>query len=184
MKRTLFTCAALLSALPAAAQIQVQTQQVGPATGAPKQPSPAPCPGMGGLEVGQTRNFSFERMARLEPDKAKVTRDVKVVHKPAERPWVITVTYDSDAADAKVAGLYYYVDPPSGIGNALHERYGKGTVMPSAADQTYWDIGSCGVRLKYRARMTEKQQPIEELWVEPLSPKAAPSKAAQAKKKG
>lgn len=186
MKRTLVTCAALLAALPAAAQVQVQTQQVGPGpgVGAPQQPSPAPCPGMGGIEIGLTRPFTFERMVKLEPAKAKVTRDVKVVHKPAGRPWVITITFDSDAVDAKVAGIYYYVDPPSGIGDALRERYGKGTVMPSAADQTYWDIGSCGVRLKYRARMNEKQRPIEELWVEPTPAKQAPAKAAPAKKKG
>ena len=182
MKRTLVTCAALLAALPAAAQVQVQTQQTGPGPGiaAPQQqPSPAPCPGMGGLEIGQTRTFSFERMAKLEPSKAKVTRDVKVVHKPEGRPWVITVMYDSDAADAKVLGLNYTVEPPSGIGDALRERYGKGTVMPSAADQTYWDIGSCGVRLKYRARMNEKQRSIEELWVDPI-----PAKQAATKKKG
>jgi hypothetical protein len=137
---------------------------------------------MGGLEVGQTRTFAFERMAKLEPGKAKVTRDVKVVHKPEGRPWVITATFDSDAADAKVLGLYYYVDPPSGIGDALRERYGKGTVMPSAADQTYWDLPQCianGVRLRYRARMSEKQRPIEELWVDPI-----PAKAAVTKKKG
>lgn len=186
MKTTLVTCAALLAALPAAAQIQVQTQQVSPGPGiaAPQQPSPIPCPGMGGLEIGQTRTFAFERMAKLEPGKAKVVRDVKVVHKPEGRPWVITATFDSDAADAKVLGLYYYVDPPSGIGDALRERYGKGTVTPPAADQTYWDVGSCGVRLKYRARMNEKQRPIEELWVEPTPAKQAPAKAAPAKKKG
>lgn len=178
MKRTLVTCAALLAALPAAAQVQVQTQQVGP-TAAPQQPSPAPCPGMGGMEIGLTRTFTFERMAKLEPAKAKVTRELKVVHKPAQRPWVITVTFDSDALDAKVSGIYYSVDPPSGIGDALRERYGAGTPVPSDASQTYWDIPSCGVRLKYRPRMSEKQRPIEELWVEPMTPRAT-----QAKKKG
>jgi hypothetical protein len=178
MKRFLVTCAALLAALPAAAQIQVETQRVGPTPAAP--PAQTPCPGMGGLEVGQTRPFSFERMAKLEPDKKKITRDVKVVHRPAGRPWVITVAYDSDAAGAKVAGLYYLIDPPSGIGDALVERYGKGTVLPADA-QTFWDIGACGVRLKYRARMNERQRPVEELWVDPIPAKAT---AATAKKKG
>ncbi len=179
MKRSLVTCAALLAALPAAAQIQVQTQQLGPTPG-PQQPAQAPCPGMGGLEVGQTRAFSFERMAKLEPEKQKVTRDVKVVHRPTGRPWTITVAYDSDATDAKVAGLYYLIEPPSGLHDALLERYGKGSVVPQTADQTYWDIGACGVRLKYRSRMNEKQRPVEELWVEPIP---AP-KGTQAKKKG
>jgi hypothetical protein len=133
---------------------------------------------MGGLEVGQTRTFAFERMARLEPDKAKVTRDLKVVHRPTGRPWVITVTFDSDAADAKVTGLYYYVDPTSGIGDALRERYGAGTPVPSDTSQTFWDIPSCSVRLKYRPRMTEKQRSVEELWVEPMT-----QRPAQAKKK-
>lgn len=177
MKRLFVTCAALLAALPAAGQIQVQTQQIGPTPG-PQQQAQAPCPGMGGLEVGQTRAFSFERMAKLEPDKQKVARDVKVVHRPAGRPWVITVVYDSDAADAKVGSLYYLIEPPSGLHDALLERYGKGTPMPVDASQTYWDIGACGVRLKYRSRMNEKQRPVEELWVDPI-----PAKATQQKKK-
>jgi hypothetical protein len=184
MNRTLVACAVLLAAFPAAAQLQVESKVVGPTPAAAPQPSTAPCPGMGGLEVGQTRRFSFERMAKLEPDKAKVTRDVKVVHKPAGRPWVITVFYDSDAADAKVAGLHYLVEPPSGIGDALVDRYGKGTPVPGDATQKYWDILSCGVRLKYRARMSEAQRPLEELWVDPIPAKAAPAKAAPAKKKG
>lgn len=179
MKRILVTCATLLAALPAAAQMQVQTQQVGPTPGAQKA-APPPCPGMGGLEVGFTRTFSFERMAKLEPAMQKVTRDLKVVHKPAGRPWVITVTYDSDAADAKVAGLYYLIDPPSGLHDALLERYGSGTSLSTDASQTYWDIGACGVRLRYRSRMNEKQRPVEELWVDPMPT----AKGAPVKKKG
>ena len=179
MKRTVLTCAALLAAFPAAAQLQVQSQVVGP-TPAPQQQQ-APCPGMGGLEIGQTRTFSFERMARLEPDKQKVTRDVKVVHRPEKRPWVITVTYDSDAADAKINGLYYLIEPPSGIGDALIERYGKGAAMPNDATQSYWNVGACGVRLRYRSRMNERQRPIEEMWVDPI-PAPAPPRAAQKKK--
>lgn len=183
MNRTLMTCAALLAAWPAAAQLQVQSREVGPtpAPQAPQQPQQAPCPGMGGLEIGQTRPFSFERMARLEPDKQKVTRDVKVVHRPSARPWVITVTYDSDAADAKVAGLYYLIEPPSGIGDALTERYGKGTAVANDATQSYWNVGACNVRLRYRSRLNERQRPIEELWVDPI-PTPAPAKAAQKKK--
>jgi hypothetical protein len=182
MKKTLVTCVALLAGLPAAAQIQVQTQQVGPTPAAAAQPAQAPCPGMGGLEIGQTRAFSFERMAKLEPEKAKVTRDVKVVHRPAQRPWTITVVYDSDAADAKIAGLYYLVEPPSGLGDALGERYGKGTPVPGDATVKYWDVPSCSVRLRYRARMSEKQRPLEELWVDPIPAKQGPAKAAQKKK--
>ena len=157
----------------------MQTQQIGP-TPAPAQQT-IPCPGMGGLEIGQTRPFSFERMAKLEPEKQKVTRELKTVHKPAGRPWTITVVYDSDAADAKVVGLYYLIDPPSAIGDALVERYGKGAGMPGDASQTYWNVNSCGVRLRYRSRMNEKQRPIEELWVDPIPAQGAP-KAAQKKK--
>jgi hypothetical protein len=178
MKTTLVTCVAVLAAFPVAAQLQVQTQQVGP-TPAPQQ-GPAPCPGMGGLEIGQTRTFSFERMAKLEPDKAKVTRDVKVTHRPANRPWVITVAYDSDAADAKVIGLYYLVEPVSGIRDALVERYGAGAPMPSDAGVTYWDIPHCSVRLRARARVNERQKPVEELWVDPMPA----ARGAQANKKG
>ncbi len=183
MNRTFVTVAALLAAFPAAAQIQVKTQEIGPTPGAPQQTAP-PCPGMGGLEIGQTRTFSFERMAKLEPDKEKVTRDLKVVHRPAGRPWVITVAYDSDAPDAKVVGLYYLITPPSGIGDALSERYGKGAPVPTDAATTYWDLPSCqgnGVRLKYRSRLNEKQRPVEEMWVDPI-PAQTPAKAAQKKK--
>lgn len=134
---------------------------------APQQ-SPAPCPGLGGLEIGQTRLFSFERMAKLEPDKATVTRDVRVVHRPEGRPWVITVVYDSAAADAKIDALYYLIEPPSGLGGALTERYGNGTPMPGDATQKTWDVPSCGVRLRYRSRMDYKARPIEELWVNQL----------------
>ena len=182
MKRTLVTCAALLSALPSAAQVQVQTQQVGPGPGvaAPQQPSPAPCPGMGGIEIGLTRTFTFERMAKLEPAKSKVTRELKVVHKPAGRPWVITVTFDGEGPDAKVAAIYYYVDPPQGVGDALRERYGAGNPVAADASQTFWDIPSCSVRLKYRSRMGDKQHAVEELWAEPMTAK----QAQQTKKKG
>lgn len=181
MNRTFVTCAALLAAWPAAAQLQVQSQQVGP-TPAPQAPQTqqAPCPGMGGLEIGQTRPFSVERMTRLEPD-MKVTRDVKVVHRPSARPWIITVTYDSDAADAKVAALYYLIEPPSGIGDALAERYGKGAAVSNDATQSYWNVGACNVRLRYRSRLNERQRPIEELWVDPI-PAPAPAKATQKKK--
>jgi hypothetical protein len=135
------------------------------------QPTPAPCPGMGGLEIGQTRLFSFGRMAKLEPDKAKVTRDVKVVHRPAGRPWIITVVYDSDAADAKVSALYYLLEPPvPGLAASLAERYGEGTPVPMSATQKSWELPRCGVRVKYSLGLNEKQQPIEELWVDRLQP--------------
>lgn len=183
MKKTLVICAAVLAAIPASGQVQIQSQQVGPTPAAPQQGGPSPCPGMGGLEIGQTRAFSFERMARLEPDKQKVTRDVKVVHRPVNRPWVITVTYDSDALDAKVSGLYYFIDPPSDLRNALLERYGPGASLPSDPATTFWDLTHCqgsGVRLRYRTRMNEKQRAVEEFWVEPIPAKAS----SQQKKKG
>ena len=133
------------------------------------QPAPAPCPGLAGLEVGQSRTFSFERMAKLDPEKATVTRDVRVTHRPSGRPWVVTVVYDSNAADAKITALYYVVDPPSGVGAALRERYGSGAPVPTDRTQESWDIESCGVRLRYRSRLNEKVQPIEEIWVSRLA---------------
>ena len=180
-KKTLVICAAVLAATSASGQVQVQSQQVGPTPGA-QQAAPPPCPGLGGLEIGFTRAFSFERMAKLEPDKQKVTRDVKVEHKPLGRAWVITVTFDSDAAEAKIVGLYYLIDPylidpPQSFRDAL-KRYGDGTPLPTDASQTYWDISRCGVRLRYRSRMNDKQRPIEELWVDPI-----PAKASQQQKK-
>ena len=71
MKASLFLCTSLslagLAAVPATAQIQVQTTADWSRPGAPAaQPTPPPCPGMAGLEIGQTRTFSFERMALHE----------------------------------------------------------------------------------------------------------------------
>ena len=178
-----------LAALPAAAHVQVQTTQVGPTpganapgTGAPApQPKPLPCPGMAGLEVGQTRTFSFERMALHEQAKKTVTRDLKVVHTPEGRPWTVDVTYASDALDAKVVALHYLLDPPSGLYEGILERYGKGTPVASDPGMSSWDVPFCvgattGVRLRYRMGMSDKQRRVEELWVEPLTAKNAARK--------
>lgn len=175
-----------LAALPAAAQVQVQTTQIGPTpgatspgTGAPApQPTPLPCPGMAGLEIGQTRTFSFERMALHEPAKKTVTRDLKIVHTPEGRPWTVDVTYASYALDAKVVALHYLLDPPSGLYEGILERYGKGTPVASEPGVSSWDVPFCvgattGVRLRYRMGMSEKQRRVEELWVEPLTAKNA-----------
>jgi hypothetical protein len=180
-----------LATVPAAAQIQVHATQIGPTpgatspgTGAPApQPTPLPCPGMAGLEIGQTRTFSFERMALHEPAKKTVTRDLKVVHRPEARPWTVDVTYASEALDAKVVALHYLLDPPSGLYEGILERYGKGTPVASEPGMSSWDVPFCvgaaaGVRLRYRMGMSDKQRRVEELWVEPL-----PAKNATAKKR-
>lgn len=180
-----------LAALPAAAQLQVQTTQAGakpdvaaPGTGTPApRPTPPACPGMSGLEIGQTRTFSFERMTKLEPARKSVTRDLKIVHTPAGRPWTVDVTYDSDALDAKIIALHYLLDPPSGLYDGILDRYGKGTPVASEPGVTSWDVPFCvgattGVRLRYRMGMSDKQRRVEELWVEPLV------KGAAGKKKG
>jgi len=175
-----------LAAFPSAAQLQVQTTQSGaqPGTTTPKaKPKAPPCPGMAGLEIGQTRTFSFERMALHEPAKKTVTRDLKIVHTPGGRPWTVDVTYASDALDAKVVALHYLLDPPSGLYDPLVERYGKGTPVASEPGMTSWVVPFCvgatpGVHLRYRTGVSDKQRRVEELWVEPLS------KPAPARKKG
>ncbi len=191
MKVSPFLCTSLFlagfAAPPAIAQIQVQTKQTGPQAGAAAsstgaaaaQPTPPPCPGMAGLEIGQTRAFSFERMALHEPSKKTVVRDLKVVHTPEGRPWKVDVTYASDALDAKVVSLHYLLDPPSGLYDGILERYGKGTPVASDPGVSSWPVPQCGIRLRYRMGMSEdKQRRVEEMWVEPLA------KAAPAKKKG
>lgn len=174
-----------LAALPAAAQVQVQTTQVGPTpgatasgTGAPApQPTPPPCPGMAGLEIGQTRTFSFERMALHEPAKKTVVRDLKVLHTPEGRPWTVDVTYASDALDAKVVALHYLLDPPSRLYEGILERYGKGAPVASDPGMSSWAVPQCGIRLRYRTGMSEnKQRHVEEMWVEPLTARNATAK--------
>jgi hypothetical protein len=192
MKMVLVFCAGLtLMSLSAAAQLQVETKQVGAASatapgtggaaakGAAAKSEPLRCPGMAGLEIGQTRAFSFERMAKLEPAKKTVSRDLKVFHVPAGRPWKVDVTYASDALDAEVVALHYLLDPPSGLYEGLVERYGKGTPVASESNVTSWDIPFCigpttGVRLRYKMGMSGTQRRVEELWVEPLTQHAAP----------
>lgn len=191
MKASFVFCTSLslaaLASLPAIAQIQVQTRETGPqagavapSTGAPAaQPTPPPCPGMAGLEIGQTRTFSFERMALHEPSKKTIVRDLKVLHTPEGRPWKVDVTYASDALDAKVVALHYLLDPPSGLYEGILERYGKGTPVASDPGLSSWAVPQCGIRLRYRTGMSEnKQRHVEEMWVEPLA------KPAPAKKKG
>lgn len=182
MKASFVFCTSLslagFAALPAIAQIKVQTTQTGPDAGAPAaQPTPPPCPGMAGLEIGQTRTFSFERMALHEPSKKTVVRDLKVLHTPEGRPWKVDVTYASDALDAKVVALHYLLDPPSGLYEGILERYGKGTPVASDPGVSSWAVPQCGIRLRYRVGMSE-QRHVEEMWVEPLA------KPAPAKKKG
>jgi hypothetical protein len=167
-----------LAAFPTAAQLQVQTTQSGshPGTATPGQkPTAPPCPGMSGLEIGQTRTFSFERMALHEPSKKTVVRDLKVLHTPEKRQWTVDVTYSSDALDAKIVALHYLLDPPSGLYDGILERYGKGTPVASEPAVSSWDIPHCGVRLRYRTGISDKQRRVEELWVEPL-PKPAPAR--------
>jgi hypothetical protein len=191
MKASFVLCTSLslagLAARPAIAQIQVQTKEIGPqagaaapATGAPAaRPTPPPCPGMAGLEIGQTRTFSFERMALHEPSKKAVVRDLKVLHTPEGRPWTVDVTYASDALDAKVVALHYLLDPPSELYEGITERYGKGTPVASDPGMSSWAVPQCGIRLRYRRGMSENgQRRVEEMWVEPLA------KPAPAKKKG
>jgi hypothetical protein len=182
MKASLVLCASLsltaLASPPASAQIQVQTKETGPqGTGAPEaQPTPPPCPGMAGLEIGQTRSFSFERMALHEPSKKTVVRDLKIHHTPEGRPWTVDVTYASDALDAKVVALHYLLDPPSGLYDGILERYGKGTPVASDPGVSSWAVPQCGIRMRYRMGMSEnKQRRVEEMWVEPLA-KPAPAK--------
>ncbi len=198
MKTSLVLCTGLslagLAALPALAQIQVQTKEIGPQSGAAAQsagaasaqPTPPPCPGMAGLEIGQTRTFSFERMALHEPSKKTVVRELKVRHTPEGRPWTVDVTYASDALDAKVVALHYLLDPPKDLYEGILDRYGKGSPVSSEPGMTSWDVPFCvgattGVRIRYRAGMSEKQGRFEEMWVEPL---AKPAAAKKAKKKG
>jgi hypothetical protein len=191
MKPSFALCTSLLlaglAALPAVAQIQVQTRETGPqagsaapSTGAPAaQPTAPPCPGMAGLEIGQTRTFSFERMALHEPSKKTLVRDLRVLHTPEGRPWKVDVTYASDALDAKVVALHYLLDPPSGLYEGILERYGKGTPVASDPGVSSWAVPQCGIRLRYRMGMSENQQRrVEEMWVEPLA------KPGPVKKKG
>jgi hypothetical protein len=132
------------------------------------QPTPVPCWGMAGLEIGQSRAIAFQRMARLDKPKSTVTNDLKVLHSPVGRPWRVEVTFNSPADEAKVVLLHYVVTPPKNLLEGLLERYGKATVAPADPSSTFWNDPRCGLVIRYKTVLSETGQPAqEEVWVEP-----------------
>jgi len=144
----------------------------------PAAPSPTPhqilCPAMSGLEVGQTREAAYESMWRSNPSRPVLGRDVNIVHTPRERRYTVNVTFDSSAADARIAALYYVFDPPPGLRNGIVERYGPPTSVSLDEKISVWDVPACGVRIRYRVHFSDAKRPLaEEMWVERLSGKVA-----------
>ena len=137
------------------------------------QPTPVPCWGMAGLEIGQSRALAFERMAKLDKPKSTVTTELKVFHTPANRPWTVEVTFDGAGEKAKVVLLHYVVRPPKNLLEGLLERYGKATVAPADPSSTFWTDPRCGLLIRYKTGLSETGQPAqEEVWVEPQGSKA------------
>jgi len=129
---------------------------------------------MSGLEVGQTREAAYESMWRSNPSRPVLGRDVNIVHTPRERRYTVNVTFDSSAADARIAALYYVFDPPPGLRNGIVERYGPPTSVSSDEKISVWDVPACGVRIRYRVHFSDAKRPLaEEMWVERLSGKTA-----------
>jgi hypothetical protein len=166
MKPTTFA-ATLLAIAPAAALA------AGPPT-----PTPSPagilCPAMSGLEVGQSRETAYESMWRSNPQKPVLGHDVSVLHTPRDRRYTVQVTFDSGAADARVASLYYVFDPPPGLREGISERYGPPTAVSGDASLAVWNVPACGVRIRYRVHHSDGMRPlVEEMWVERLVEKNA-----------
>jgi len=145
-----------------------------PAEGPAPSPTPIPCWGMAGLEIGMDRITAFQRMARLERDKAEPTHDLKVLHTPRGRPWTVEVTFDGTDDKARITLLHYSLAPPQDLVKALLERYGRTAVSPVDPTSTYWNDTRCGLTIRYKPILSEAGQPIqEEVWVEPLAAKGA-----------
>jgi hypothetical protein len=141
-------------------------------------PTPSPagilCPAMSGLEVGQSREAAYESMWRKNPQKPVLGHDVSVFNAPRHRRYTVQVTFDSDAADARVASLYYVFDPPPGLREGISERYGPPTAVSGDASVAVWNVPACGVRIRYRVHLSDGKRPLaEEMWVERLFEKGA-----------
>jgi hypothetical protein len=181
MKRLLLCMLPLLAALPARAQ----AVRAGPGVAA--TPRPVLCPGLSGLEIGQRRAAAYESMWCRNAQKPALGKDLTILYTPREHRYTVTVTFDAETPDARVAALHYVFDPAPGLLGSIRERYGPET--PGSRDGAdpslhVWDVPSCGVRIRYRVQLTETKRPlVEELWIDrlPGTPEKAPEKAAEKK---
>lgn len=160
-----------------AAALLAMTPVAAPA-GEPPAPKPPAagilCPAMSGLEVGQSRELAYESMWRNNPQKPVLGHDVSVLYTPRDRRYTVQVTFDSGAADAHVASLYYVFDPPPGLREGISERYGPPTAVSGDTNLAVWNVPACGVRIRYRVHLSDGKRPlVEEMWVERLPEKGA-----------
>ncbi len=174
MRRNLLCALALLAATSARAQGPYR----GPGVAA--TPRPILCPVLSGLEIGQTRAAAYESLWCGNTQKPALGKDLTVLYTPRTRRYTVTVTFDAESPEARVAALHYVFDPPPGLLASIRERYGPETSGGGEASLHLWEVPSCGVRIRYRVQLTQTNRPLqEELWIDRLQ--AKPEKAAERK---
>ncbi len=136
-------------------------------------PRPVLCPGPSGFEIGQKRAVVYESLSRAGPSGPALSPDLSLLYTPRDRRYHVEVTFDCGAPEARVTALHYTFDPAPGLLPALRERYGP--EAPAGGDPALhvWDVPSCGVRIRYRAQLSEGKMPLEELWIDRLPAKGA-----------
>jgi len=170
----------LLYALPLLTAVSVRGEEPPRKTGPVPTPRTVLCPVLSGLEIGQRRAAAYESLWCGNEQKPALGKDLTVLYTPRARRYTVTVTFDAESPDARVAALHYVFDPPPGLLASIRERYGP--EAPAGGDPLLhvWDVPSCGVRIRYRIQLTEAQRPLlEELWIDRLP--AKPEKAAEKK---
>ncbi len=170
---------ALLMALAADAAPAGPTPVPTPAHAPQKAPVPILCPAMSGLEVGQTREAAYQLMWRSNPRKPVFGHDRSVLYSPGDGRYAVNVTFDSDQDQARVEALHYVFDPPPGLYESIRNRYGPESTADGGRAVHVWDVPSCGVRIRYRVQLSERQRPlVEELWIDrlPSPPQKPPAR--------
>lgn len=134
-------------------------------------PRPVLCPGLSGFEIGQKRTVVYESIARAGPSGPVLSRDLSLLYTPQDRRYHVEVSFDAGAPEACVTALHYSFDPAPGLLPALRERYGPESSGVGDTAMHVWEVPSCGVRIRYRTRLSEGKTPLEELWIDRLPAK-------------
>ena len=133
------------------------------------QSAPTLCPAMSGLEIGQSRAAAYDLLWRKSPQKPVLGHEINVLFTPRERRYSVDVKFDDDTRDARIAALHYVFDPPPGLYDSIRTRFGPETAPSGDPALHVWNVPSCGVQIRYRVQLSERQRPLmEELWIDRL----------------
>ncbi len=120
-------------------------------------------------------------MWRKSPQMPVLGQDINVLYTPRERRYSVNVTFDDNTREAHIAALHYVFDPPPGLYDSIRNRFGPETAPSGDPALHVWNVPSCGVQIRYRVQLSERQRALmEELWIDRLP--APPQKPAPRRK--